>query len=113
MQRKVCPICRLHPVALNYYRKNKAYFRTACTGCIHKKRKPLPDVASWVRAGYKKSDRCDRCGFKFKLPEQSNVYYVDGNLANGNWLNLKTICLNCQQEITKTRWKPSDLRPDF
>lgn len=103
----------MHPVALNYYRKEKAYYRTACTGCIHKKRKPTPEVPGWIRSGYKKREHCDRCGFKFKHIEQSNVYHVDGNLNNNNWVNLKTICLNCQPEITKTRWKPGDLKPDF
>lgn len=113
MQRKICPICRNHPVALNYYRKEKAYYRTACTSCIHKKRKPIPEVPGWIRSGYKKRDKCDKCGFKFKLGEQSHVYYIDGNLYNNNWNNLKTICLNCQPEVVKTKWRPSNLIPDF
>ena len=113
MVRKLCPICKQHPVALNYYRKNKPYFRTACTGCIHRKRRPQVDVPGWFRSGYKKRDRCDRCAFKFKLPEQGNVYYIDGNVQNNNWANLKTICLNCQPEISGSKWRTSDLQPDF
>jgi len=115
MQRKICPVCRQHPVALNYYRKQQPYYRTTCTGCIHRGRKIKTDVPNWFRSGYRKKDRCDRCSFKFKFSEQSNVYHVDGNTANVSWSNLKTICLNCQQEIAKlpVPWKPSDIKPDF
>jgi len=70
-------------------------------------------VPSWIKSGYKLSTRCDRCGFKFKTREQSNVYYIDGNVNNANWVNLKTICLNCQQEVGDSRWRPSALKPDF
>jgi len=43
------------------------------------------------------------------------VYYVDGNLKNNDWNNLKTICLNCQAAVldAKLGWKPSDLVADF
>lgn len=112
MSRKVCPICNQHPVAINYYRHNKTYYRTACTPCIHKKRR-ITSIPSWIKSGYKKKEKCDRCGFKFKLPDQSNVYYIDGNDRNTNWANLKTICLNCQSEVAKTHWKPGTLTPDF
>jgi hypothetical protein len=30
-KRKTCPICKHYPVAVNYHRKGKTYFRTACT----------------------------------------------------------------------------------
>lgn len=113
MTRKTCPYCKSHPVALNYYRKDKAYYRTACTGCIHKQRHRIPEVPGWVRSGYKKKDRCDRCNFKFKMADQSRVYYIDGNTNNNNWSNLKTICLNCQIEANTSRWKPGNLQPDF
>ena len=113
MERKTCPICRRHPVAINYYRGDRVYYRSACTPCIHQKRQPQPDIPSWIRSGYKKRDRCDRCGFKFRTQEQSAVYYIDGDTANNNWANLKTICLNCQIEVAKTRWRPSAIQPDF
>lgn len=113
MERKLCPICRQHPVAINYYRDEKIYYRSACTPCIHNKRKLQPEIPGWLKSGYKKHDRCDRCSFKFKNPEQSRVYYVDGNLHNNHWSNLKTICLNCQPELTKTTWRLGDLQPDF
>ena len=113
MERLVCPICNQHPVAINYYRKGRVYYRRACTPCIHRRRRPQVEVPGWVRSGYKKRDQCDRCAFRFKLAEQSGVYYVDGNTANNHWTNLKTICLNCQKEVAKTRWRPSTLQPDF
>ena len=42
-------------------------------------------------------------------------FYVDGNLKNNNWLNLKTICLNCAQEVYRSKlpWKPAPIVPDF
>lgn len=100
-------------MAINYYRHGRTYFRTACTPCIHQKRQLPPEVPGWVKAGYKKRDKCDRCAFRFKLSEQSNVYYSDGNTSNNNWANLKTICLNCQSEIAGTNWKPATIQPDF
>lgn len=113
MQRNLCPKCRKHPVAINYYRKEQVHYRSLCTPCIHKTKKVLPKVASWIKSGYKKSNKCDRCGFKFKLIEQSEVHYVDGNPDNSNWLNLKTICANCRLEVAKNKWRPSSISPDF
>lgn len=111
MIRSTCPKCHKHPVAINYYRKEKVHYRTMCTPCLHKKKKFV--APGWFKSGYKKTKACDRCGFKFKLAEQGHVYYIDGNINNNNWVNLKTICLNCQVEVAKTRWKPSTLTPDF
>ena len=113
MERKLCPICRKHQVAINYYRKGVAHYRSACTPCIHQKRKLPAKIPGWVKAGYRKPDKCDRCSFKFKLISQAKVYYMDGNTTNNHWANLKTICLNCQIEIAKTSWRPSELQPDF
>ena len=72
-------------------------------------------MPGWAKAGYTKKTKCDKCNFQFKLLTQSNVFYLDGNLKNNDWLNLRTVCLNCQEEIlkSKTTWKPSPLTPDF
>jgi len=68
----------------------------------------------WLKSGYKKKEKCDRCGFKFKHPEQATVYHVDGNIGNSDWVNLKTVCANCVIEVEHGRlpWAPSDLIPD-
>ena len=113
MEREQCPICKKHPLAVNYSKGQTTYYRKACSSCTHKKRRPKPEVAGWIKSGYKKKDRCERCNFKFKLQEQSRVFHLDGNTANVHWQNLRTICLNCVQEITKTSWRPADLQPDF
>jgi hypothetical protein len=113
MQRKICPVCKQHPVSLNYYRNGKAYYRTTCISCIHRGKKVKPEAPNWYRSGYRKSENCDRCGFKFKFLNQSNVFYTDSNTTNVNWANLKTVCLNCQVEITKTGWRPGPIIPDF
>ena len=113
MERVQCPICHKHPVAINYRRGDKVYYHKACTPCVRRKRKPAKVVAGWIKSGYKKRDRCERCSFKFKLSEQGKVYHVDGNIKNTHWANLRTVCLNCQPELAKTNWRPGDLQPDF
>ena len=72
-------------------------------------------VPGWARSGYTKKDKCERCNFKFKFLTQSRVFYLDGNLNNNDWTNLKTLCLNCQEEVFKSKlpWKPSPLVADF
>jgi hypothetical protein len=87
-----------------------------CAGCIRKKKKIKPVPPSWVKAGYKKKNKCDRCGFvALNIKTQMRVYYVDGNLKNNDWQNLKTICLNCQAALqeNKTTWRPADLVADY
>lgn len=112
-ERIVCPCCCLKPVAINYHKNDVTYYRDRCDQCYRKKKKPKP--AGWIRSGYKKKDKCEKCGFKMRHVDQSLVYHVDGNVDNNDWLNLKTICANCSIEISnaKERWKPSKLRPDF
>lgn len=113
MERKICPLCKRYKVAINYYRKGKTYFRTACTPCIHGRKQAPVALPGWVKSGYRKHEKCDRCAFKFKTNNQAKVFYVDGNVANNHWANLRTICLNCQQEIGHMGWRPSAIQPDF
>jgi hypothetical protein len=42
------------------------------------------------------------------------VYHVDGNLNNTGLRNLKTICLNCVEEVSRADlpWRIGDLQPD-
>jgi len=114
MQRPLCPTCNARPVAINRHVDDRIYYRKLCDVCIRGGRK-LKLVPAWAKAGYKKKPACEMCGFKFKLASQSNVFYIDGFLINHDWLNLKTICLNCQQELysSKVSWKPSPIVPDF
>lgn len=113
--RKLCPVCRQRPVAINCIKNEKTYYRKVCDVCSRKGKQLRPVPPAWVRSGYKKKPHCEKCGFKAKYPEQLGVFYVDGNLKNNNWSNLKTICLNCQQEVYKSRlpWRESPLEPDF
>lgn len=114
--RKLCPTCSTRPVAVNYIKEGLVHYRSMCTSCIHKGRKIKPAPPSWFKTGYRKKPHCEKCGFKAKHPEdQLRVFYLDGNLRNNTWTNLKTICLNCQQEVYKSRlpWKAADLVPDF
>lgn len=116
LPRKLCPICNSHPAAINYIKDGRTYYRSMCTPCIHKKRKIKPAAPSWFKTGYRKKDKCEKCNFKAKYPEaQLGVFYLDGDLRNNVWTNLKTICLNCQQEVHRSRlpWVQSDLVPDF
>ena len=115
LTRELCPNCRINPVAVNYTREGITHYRNSCSSCIRKGKKLKPEPPAWVRSGYKKTLHCEKCNFKFKLAVQSVVFHVDGNLKNNNHFNLKTVCLNCQQEVYKSRlpWKPATIVPDF
>ena len=115
--RKLCPICAKNPTAVNYKdKKGITHYRSLCMECICKNKKVKPPAPLWYKAGYRKKCNCEKCGFKAKYPEdQLRVFHLDGNLTNSSWSNLKTICLNCQQEIFKSKlpWKPANIVPDF
>ena len=110
--RKLCLNCKQRPVAINYYKEGRPFYRSKCDHCArgYEKSKPL-----WQTSGYKKKAACDRCGFTSKYLEQFNVYYVDGNLTNCKYSNLKTVCANCQRILHKLNlpWRQGDLVPDF
>jgi hypothetical protein len=110
--RKLCKTCGSRPVAINYYKEDRPFYRSQCDHCS---RGRGPGVPGWKRAGYKKKDQCDKCGFKSKNSEVFNVFYVDGDLTNNRPNNLKTICANCQRVLHKegVRWRQGDLTPDF
>lgn len=116
MTRPICNVCKENPAAVNYLVNDKVYYRKKCAGCIRKDNKVRPVPPSWQRAGYKKKIKCDKCGFTAaNLKTQMRVYYIDGNLKNNDWSNLKTICLNCQAALqdNKSSWRPADLEADF
>jgi hypothetical protein len=113
MQRPLCPTCHGNPVAINYYSKGKVRYRKQCSSCARQGKRGR-QVAGWLRAGYKKKLTCERCGFKAKHKQQMFVFYVDGNLKNNNWINLKSVCANCRIELQETvnTWVESPLSTD-
>jgi NAD-dependent SIR2 family protein deacetylase len=110
--RRLCKKCVNRPVAVNYRKNGKTYYRSVCDHCA---RDRSEGHALWALKGYVKKTACDKCGFKSTNPEVFNVYFVDGNLENCRYTNLKTVCANCQRVLQKegVRWRQGDLRPDF
>lgn len=110
--RDLCRNCNSAPVAVNYIKDGKYFYRSVCDHCArgYKTRRPL-----WALAGYKKKLTCDRCGFTSKYSNQFDVYFVDGDLTNCRFNNLKTVCANCQRILRKLNlpWRQGDLTPDF
>lgn len=104
-----CEQCGQRPKAVNYIKDGKKYYRKKCEQCLklHKPVKPL-----WVNSGYKVKRKCEACEFKPSIRSQVTVFYIDGNLKNVSNRNLKTVCLNCHQELLKFGWKRGDLTPD-
>ena len=115
--RKLCPTCNsARPVAINCHIGEKIYYRKQGDVCLRGERKIKPTAPSWFKSGYRKKSACEKCGFKAKYPEdQLRVFYLDGDLRNSNWANLKTVCLNCQQEVHRLKlpWREAVLVPDF
>ena len=110
--RPLCKTCNEKPVAVNYYKEGKPYYRSQCDTCARGAQSGKP---RWDQLGYKKKDKCEKCGYTSKHSEQFNVFHVDGDLNNCRPTNLKTICANCQRVLHKegVRWRQGDLVPDF
>ena len=116
MTRPLCSACNQSLVAVNYIRQGHYHYRRLCDGCIRKGKKFAPVPPAWLRAGYRKSAICDKCGWRAKYPDrQISVFHIDGNLKNNNPLNLRSVCLNCRVEVaaSKLPWKESPIIPDF
>ena len=112
--RPTCKACNQRPVAINYRREETVYYRKTCDNCIRRGRKEKAPVARWQSAGYKKKTACDRCGFRSRYASQLLVYHVDGRLTNTELSNLRTVCLNCVEEVRRQAvpWRPGDLQAD-
>ncbi len=112
--RPLCKACNQRPAAINYQRNEVTHYRQRCGHCISRGRKQKPAVTRWQSAGYKKKDRCDRCGFRSKYASQLIVCHIDGRLHNTELSNLRTVCLNCVEEIKRlpNPWTVSDLQAD-
>lgn len=113
--RPLCPSCKERPVAVNCYKDKRIYYRKLCDKCLRKGRKLKPQSPAWTKTGYKKKPQCEKCGFVSKHVDQLNVFHIDGNLKNTDWVNLKTVCLNCTVDIFRSRlkWKTGPALPDF
>ena len=112
--RPLCHVCGKLPRAIAYHKYDRVYYRSRCNACIRRNRKLKPQEPRWKSSGYKKKTACDRCSFKARHHSQLTVYHVNGDLNDCELRNLKTICLNCAQEITRLElpWRPGDLAPD-
>ena len=112
--RPICPACNQRPCAVNYIREDTTHYRSRCETCQRKSRGIKPREPRWKSAGYNKKPACDRCGFRARYSAQLLVFCVDGNLHNTDVRNLKTICLNCVEEVKRSDspWKAGDLEPD-
>jgi hypothetical protein len=110
--RDMCNKCQQRPVAVNYYKEGRPFYRSTCDHCSRNRKEGVP---LWKRSGYKKKTTCDKCGFTSKYQEQFNVYFIDGDMTNCKYTNLKTVCANCQRILYKLGlpWKQGDLTPDF
>jgi len=102
--------CRTAPVAINYYKQGKPYYRSQCGACLKGVKQPR-----WRTAGYTVKNSCDKCGFKSRFLEVFNVFHVDGDLNNCRPSNLKTVCANCQRLLHRegVQWRQGDLVPDL
>jgi hypothetical protein len=102
--------CGLRPVAVNYYKLGKPYYRSQCGSCSRGVKLPR-----WYTSGYRPKQSCDKCGFKSPHREIFAVFHVDGDLNNCRPANLKTVCANCQRVLHKEgiKWKQGDLIPDL
>jgi hypothetical protein len=113
--RPLCQACNKNPAAINCHKNNKVYYRSRCSICIRRGKNLPKQIPKWQAAGYIKKKQCDGCGFTARLPaHQLTVYHADGNLANCDYRNLKTICLNCAAEFTRIDrpWRRGDLEAD-
>jgi len=110
--RPLCKQCQTRPVAVNYHKNDRVFYRSQCDHCVRGYEAAKPN---WQRAGYNKKSQCDRCNFKSPHTEVFNVFHVDGDLTNVRYSNLKTVCANCQRVLHKdgVRWRQGDLLPDL
>ncbi len=83
--RDLCKKCQRRPVAINYRKENRIFYRSMCDHCSRNYKNSKP---TWSSSGYKKKAACDRCGFKGEDLEQFDVYHIDGDLINCKYSNL-------------------------
>ena len=52
--------CGQRPVAINYYKKGKPYYRSKGESCT-RYGKPKHGIPKWKQAGYEQKNTCDKC----------------------------------------------------
>lgn len=114
VKRPICSACNQRLCAVNYHKDNIPHYRSRCEVCIKKNKKVKAPTPRWQSSGYKKKPACDLCGFRAKFLSQLLVYHIDGNLHNADNTNLRTICLNCVEQVRRQNvtWRRGDLEPD-
>lgn len=115
LSRPICKACNKNPRAINYIKNGVKHYRSICDECGKKKTKTKSRQSNWEKAGYKKKNLCDICGFKSIYPSQMTVFHIDGELKNTNFNNLRTICLNCVEIVKRKEvtWRRGDLQVDY
>ena len=105
--------CGFRSAAINYHKNGKTFYRSLCEVCL--KNGKNYGIPRWYRAGYRKKNQCDKCGFKSAHPEVFSVFHADEDLNNCRPSNLKTVCANCQRVLAKEgiKWRQGDLVADF
>ena len=112
--RDVCEQCGLFPKAINYHRNGKIYYRKLCDRCNRiKAKKKTANRQRWQLAGYVKTKQCEKCGFTPSMQDQLVVFNIDRNQQHISKNNLRTVCLNCNYELSKTGWIQGDLLEDL
>jgi hypothetical protein len=113
VMRPLCKTCGQRPRALNYYKDGRPYYRRLCEACMS--HGPRAHIPRWQYAGYKPKNYCEKCGHKSPHKEVFRVFHIDGNLDNCRYTNLKTICCNCAQILSKEgiTWRQGDLVADY
>jgi len=102
-ERKICK-CGKRPVAINYVKNGITHYRSLCSVCSKEKKKRRKNQYP----NYIKKEVCEKCGFKPMFREQLDVF------ATENPPMLKTVCLNCKEELVHTKtWTQGDLIADF
>ena len=111
--RPLCKACAQRPRAINYYKDNRAYYRTLCEICLS--HGATAHIPRWQRAGYKPKPVCEKCGYRSQHTEVFRVFHIDENLNNCRPANLKTVCLNCAVVLGKEgiTWRQGDLIADY
>jgi hypothetical protein len=112
--RPVCLQCQTNPAAVNYHRNDKIYYRKLCNQCLKVEKKlSTPKNSRWQLAGYQKKAACEQCGFKPVMAGQLEVFQIDRNQQHVATANLRTVCLNCNYELSRTGWTQGDLTEDL